>query len=64
MPCHSLGSNVSGGNEGPAMFRQMRNIAILFKMRIGVAIALSALAGVAVAPGPAPGAINVALLCS
>jgi protoheme IX farnesyltransferase len=44
------------------MFRHMRNIAVLFKLRIGVAIALSALAGVAVAPGQSPAAINVALL--
>ncbi len=44
------------------MLTQLRNIAVLFKMRIGIAIALSAVAGVAVAPGPAPEAWQVALL--
>lgn len=34
----------------------------LFKLRIGVAIALSALAGLAVTPGPAPAAWQVAVL--
>lgn len=44
------------------MLGHLRNIAVLFKLRIGVAIALSALAGVAVAPGESPGAASVALL--
>jgi protoheme IX farnesyltransferase len=46
------------------MMGQLRNIAVLFKMRIGVAIALSALAGIAVAPGPAPAAWQIALLAT
>ena len=40
----------------------MRDWAGLFKLRIGGVIAIPALAGVAVQPGPAPGAAAVALL--
>jgi heme o synthase len=39
-----------------------RNIVSVFKLRIAVVIALSALGGVAVAAGPAPGAIELAIL--
>ncbi|MEZ5728251.1 MAG: heme o synthase [Burkholderiaceae bacterium] len=40
----------------------MRMIFDLFKLRIGLVIALTALAGVAVEPGPGPGPARVALL--
>ncbi|HUT51356.1 MAG TPA: heme o synthase [Alphaproteobacteria bacterium] len=44
------------------MTQTLRNIACLFKLRIGMAITLSALAGLAVSPGPAPSAWKVAVL--
>jgi len=40
----------------------IREVASVFKLRIGVAIAFSALAGLAVTPGPAPAAWKIAVL--
>lgn len=40
----------------------MREVAGLFKLRIGTLIMITALAGVAVAPGPSPGALQVLAL--
>jgi protoheme IX farnesyltransferase len=44
------------------MTQTLRLIASVFKLRIGLAIMLSALAGMAVTPGPAPGPWQVAVL--
>lgn len=44
------------------MTETVRLIASVFKLRIGLAIMLSALAGMAVTPGPAPGPWQVAVL--
>ena len=44
------------------MYAATRQICSLFKLRIGVAITLSALAGLAVTPGPAPSAWQIAAL--
>ena len=46
------------------MTESLRLLSSVFKLRIGVAIMLSALAGLAVAPGPAPGAWKVVLLAA
>lgn len=46
------------------MTETLRLLSSVFKLRIGVAIMLSALAGLAVAPGPAPEAWKIALLAA
>ena len=46
------------------MTETLRLLSSVFKLRIGVAIMLSALAGLAVAPGPAPEVWKIALLAS
>jgi protoheme IX farnesyltransferase len=46
------------------MTETLRLLSSVFKLRIGVAIMLSALAGLAVTPGPAPEAWQVALLAA
>ena len=46
------------------MTESLRLLSSVFKLRIGVAIMLSALAGLAVAPGPSPEAWKVVLLAA
>jgi heme o synthase len=52
-------STIRQGGAGVAL---ARNIVSVFKLRIAVVIALSALGGVAVAAGPAPGPAGLAIL--
>ncbi len=57
-----MATTLTSERNGVAMKETLSLVYSVFKLRIGFAIMLTALAGVAVAPGQAPGALQVAVM--